>query len=97
MKATHFEQLAQSVREMQAIRSGKMKASRVTQLTPEHPRSVRSRLGMTQEQFATMLGVPIGTLRNWEQGHREPDGAAKALLRVAAKYPKVVRDALTAA
>lgn len=81
---------------MKAIREGRMKPARVTKLTPDHPRVVRSRLGMTQEEFAEMLGVPVGTLRNWEQGIREPVGAAKTLLRIAAKHPKIVRDALAA-
>ena len=82
---------------MKAIRAGTLKPARVTKLTPDHPRAVRSRLGMTQEDFAAMLGVPVGTLRNWEQGIREPVGASKALLRVAAKHPRMVRAALAAA
>ena len=97
MKKELFAQLLESGRQMKAIRDGKMKAARVTKLTPEHPRAVRSRLGMTQEEFAGMLGVPLGTLRNWEQGIREPAGAAKALLRVAAKHPDIVRRTLAAA
>lgn len=97
MKKALFEDLLKGVSEMQAIRAGKMKPARVTKLTPEHPRVVRTQLGMTQEQFADMLGVPVGTLRNWEQGIRQPVGAAKTLLRVAAKNPKAVLDALAAA
>jgi putative transcriptional regulator len=97
MKKALFENLLKGVREMQAIRAGKLKPARVTKLTREHPRVVRTQLGMTQEQFAEMLGVPVGTLRNWEQGIRQPGGAAKTLLRVAAKHPKAVLDALAAA
>lgn len=82
---------------MKAIREGKLKPARVTKLTSDHPRVVRTQLGMTQEAFARMLGVPVSTLRNWEQGTREPAGAAKALLRVAAKHPNIVRRALAAA
>lgn len=96
MKKELFDQLLESGRQMKAIREGRMKPARVTKLTPDHPRVVRSRLGMTQEEFAEMLGVPVGTLRNWEQGIREPVGAAKTLLRIAAKHPKIVRDALAA-
>jgi transcriptional regulator with XRE-family HTH domain len=55
---------------------------------------VRTRLGKTQEEFADMIGVPLGTLRNWEQRHREPTGPAKALLIAAAKYPEEIADAL---
>jgi putative transcriptional regulator len=97
MKKELFTQLLESGRQMKAIREGRMKPARVTTLTSEHPRAVRARLGMTQEEFARMLGVPLGTLRNWEQGIREPAGAARALLRVAAKHPKIVRRALAAA
>ena len=97
MKKDLFTQLLESGRQMKAIREGKMKPARVTKLTPDHPRAVRSRLNMTQEEFARMLGVPLGTLRNWEQGLREPVGAAKALLRVAAKHPDIVRRTLAAA
>jgi len=43
------------------------------------------------------LGAPVSTLRNWEQGHREPAGAAKVHLRIAAKHPEIVRDSLAAA
>ena len=97
MKKELFDQLLESARQMKAIREGKMKPALVTKLSPEHPRVVRSRLDLTQEEFAKLLGVPVGTLRNWEQGIREPVGAAKTLLRIAAKHPKIVRDALAAA
>lgn len=97
MKKAHFDELLLSVREMQAIRTGRMPPARVTTLTRDQPQAIRARLGMTQEAFAAMLGVPVGTLRNWEQGTRRPAGAAKALLRVAAKHPAMVRRALAAA
>ena len=60
------------------------------------PRSpiVRARLksGLTQAQFAALLGVSKRTLEQWEQGRREPSGAAKTLLRVAEMFPKVLRE-----
>lgn len=96
MKKELFAQLIESGRQMKAIRAGTLKPARVTKLTPDHPSAVRSRLGLTQQDFAKMLGVPLGTLRNWEQGVREPAGAAKALLRIAAKHPALVRRALAA-
>jgi putative transcriptional regulator len=97
MKKALFTELLESGRQMKAIREGKMPPARITKLTPNHPRAVRAQLGMTQEEFSTMIGVPLSTLRNWEQGTREPVGAAKALLRIAAKHPKIVRDTLAAA
>jgi putative transcriptional regulator len=57
----------------------------------------RLKLGMSQSEFAAMLGVSARTLQDWEQGRRQPSGAAKALLKVAAASPKVVRKALRAA
>jgi putative transcriptional regulator len=47
---------------------------------------------MSQSQFATLLGVSKRTLQDWEQGRREPSGAAKTLLRVAERHPEVLRE-----
>ena len=55
---------------------------------------LRKFVGMTQEQFALALGVSVGTLRNWEQGHRSPAGPALALLRIAARHPRIIRESL---
>jgi len=52
------------------------------------------RLNLSQCDFALMIGVSLSTLQNWEQGRREPDGSAKALLKVASKNHKAVMDAL---
>ena len=51
---------------------------------------------LTQEEFAEALGISVHTLRNWEQGRRSPDGPALALLRIAARHPRVLRENLTA-
>ena len=63
---------------------------------PAEPRSpiVRARLksGLTQAQFAALLGVSKRTLEQWEQGRREPSGAAKTLLRLAELHPDVLRE-----
>ena len=56
--------------------------------------AVRAKLGASQAEFALMIGVSVATLRNWEQGRRTPDGPALALLRVAARNPKAVIQAL---
>ena len=55
---------------------------------------VRRALKMSQEDFATRFHIPVGTLRDWEQGRKEPDAAAKAYLRVIAREPETVRKAL---
>lgn len=59
-------------------------------------RGLRERFGLSQTQFAALLGISAGTLRNWEQGRRAPEGAARVLLRVAAKHPQAVLDANSA-
>jgi putative transcriptional regulator len=59
-----------------------------------NPRRIRERLKLTQEQFATRFEVPLGTLRDWEQGVSYPDSAAKTLLRVIDKDPEGVINAL---
>jgi putative transcriptional regulator len=55
---------------------------------------IRRALGLTQEEFATRFQIPLGTLRDWEQGAAEPDQAARAYLKVIAGDPEAVRKAL---
>jgi putative transcriptional regulator len=56
---------------------------------------IRRALGLSQEDFATRYHIPIGTLRDWEQGRVEPDQAARAYLTVIAREPEAVRKALS--
>ncbi len=58
------------------------------------PRAVRGRLNLTQEQFSERFRIPLGTLRDWEQQRKEPEGAAKVLLQVISVHPEAVVDAL---
>ena len=58
---------------------------------------MRRALHLTQEEFAARFRIPLGTLRDWEQGKTEPDQAARAYLTVIARNPKAVTDALDAA
>lgn len=59
-------------------------------------RDLRARARLTQTQFAARLGVPVDTIRNWEQGKRDPRGPARALLRVIARAPDIAFAALAA-
>ena len=54
---------------------------------------IRREINITQDAFARMLGVSLGTVRKWERGMIEPSGAARTLLKIAAKYPAIVREA----
>ena len=56
--------------------------------------ALRRFVGLTQEEFADALGISVHTLRNWEQGRRGPEGPALALLRIAARHPRVLHENL---
>ena len=64
---------------------------------PWKAKKIRALTDLSQPKFATILNVDVGTLRNWEQGRREPTGPAKALLRAIRNNPKAVLEALVAA
>lgn len=59
-----------------------------------NPRQLRRHLGLTQEEFARQFHIALGTIRDWEQSVRMPDGTAKSYLRVIEKIPDAVRQAL---
>jgi len=94
MKEKDFNRLVASVKQAGAIRRGRLKPSRVTEFRPDDVRAIRAKLGKSQSEFALMIGVSVGTLQSWEQGRRQPEGPARALLRVAARQPKAVVEAL---
>ena len=56
--------------------------------------ALRRFVRLTQVEFARAMGISVHTLRNWEQGRRFPDGPALALLRIAAKHPRIIRENL---
>ena len=56
--------------------------------------ALRRFIGLTQAQLASAMGISVHTLRNWEQGRRRPEGPAVALLRIAARHPRIIRESL---
>jgi putative transcriptional regulator len=94
VKDVAFQELLASVRQAGRIRRGTLKPARSAVFRPADVKAVRAKLGASQAEFALMIGVSVATLRNWEQGRRMPEGPALALLRVAAKHPDIVVDAL---
>ena len=56
------------------------------------PRQIRARMGLSQEDFAPLLGISVRTLQNWEQGRRSPTGPAMKLLQIAARHPKILLE-----
>ncbi len=87
-----FDELLASVREGGSILREKQEASRMYIVDTPDVKQIRERYQLSQTEFATLLGISIKTLQNWEQGRRKPRGAARVLLQVAAKYPDVVWD-----
>jgi putative transcriptional regulator len=96
MNDKDFKKLVESVKQMGSIMRGENIPHRRTVLTTVDVKALRERLSLTQNQFSSMIGVSIKTLQNWEQGRREPEGPAKALLRVVEKEPQAVLNALHA-
>ena len=66
-------------------------AARVTKVKLPAAAEARASVGLSQQEFAQLLGVSPRTLQDWEQGRREPTGAARTLLKVAVKHPKLLR------
>jgi putative transcriptional regulator len=75
---------------------GKQAPSHALRIENPNVAEIRRHLGLTQQQFTELLGISPATLRNREQGRRKPEGAARVLLCVAAKYPKEVLDTVNA-
>lgn len=94
MKTTDFDRLCESIKQAGEIRQGVRKPARVFRYKQSDVKTIRERLGLTQDRFAVLMGVSNRTLQNWEQGRREPDGPAKALLRVVEREPQAVLNAL---
>ncbi|MDR1310575.1 MAG: helix-turn-helix domain-containing protein [Burkholderiaceae bacterium] len=91
MTGTEFgEKLLKSVRQMKA---GEISRVIVAKSTATMTEATRKRMGMSQVEFARLIGVSPRTLQDWEQGRREPSGAARTLLKIAAKRPDAVLEA----
>jgi putative transcriptional regulator len=87
-----FDELVAGVKEMGTYLRGETEGSQVTFIGEPDPRAIRERLHLTQEEFAAALCISVATLRNWEQGRREPSGPAMRLLQIAAKHPQIILD-----
>ena len=81
------EELIQAAREMKANQR-----ARVTQVNDVM--ITRQKLGLSQSEFARLLGISPRTIQEWEQGRRNPQGAALSLLRIAQAKPDIVREVL---
>lgn len=87
-----FSELLESVRQGGAILRGETAPSRVFEIDAPEVRKIREGYGLSQGEFAALLGISVDTVQNWEQGRRTPGGPARVLLQVAARHPEVVWD-----
>lgn len=95
MRDELFQELVESVKEGGAILRGEQDAARVAVFDDPDVSALREEYGLSQAKFAALLGISVRTLQNWEQGRRHPQGPARVLLRVAAKHPRAVLDAVS--
>jgi putative transcriptional regulator len=95
-RQTVGESVIQGLNEAIAWTRGEDTNARVTLVhVPEvDVRKVRTKMGLSQTEFATKFGLPPATLRNWEQGRSRPDAPTRVLLAVIAKHPEAVEDVL---
>ena len=89
-----FEQLMNSAAQAVEIDHGRRGPSRVFKVRSVDVREIRKRTGLSQDKFARLIHISVGTLRNWEQGRRTPDGPAAALLTAIRNDPENVVAAL---
>ncbi len=97
MDKQHFDQLLKGVREMKRHMAGKaVRGVKVTEIAEPDVKAIREAAKISQSQFATLIGVNLRTLQNWEQRRTRPTGPARALLKIVASDPKSAIEALHA-
>ena len=89
-----FIELIDSVQEAGAIYRAEKKASRRFKFDAPDVKAIREKTGLSQAQFAVVMGVSVRTLQNWEQGHRAPQGPAVSLLRIVDHDPQAALKAI---
>ena len=94
MEKSLFNRLVESVTQMDEIDRGERQPSREFHIDAFKIKAIRQATGLSQTSFAKAIDVAVGTLRNWEQGRREPEGPARALLRAIHNDPEHVLAAL---
>ena len=90
MKDALFNELMESVEQMDEIAKGERQPSCERFVASTRLKQIRNRVHLSQPKFARLIGVEVATLRNWEQGRREPTGPARVLIRAIEKDPENV-------
>ncbi len=92
MNAQNFERLLASAKEAKEIMNGQKEPSRKFFMEEPSPKEIRTKMSLTQDQFAALMNISVYTLRNWEQGRRHPEGPARVLLNVVNNHPEVLLE-----
>ena len=85
-------EILDGINEIRSFKQGKVSLKTTELSEPSEPQVIRSKLHLPQSEFAGLLGVSMRTLQDWEQGRRNPQGPAIALLRIAEQHPEVFTD-----
>jgi putative transcriptional regulator len=96
VKKAMFAELVERLKQAGEIARGERAPSREFPVDADSIKKLRAKAKLSQAEFASLIGVPVATLKNWEQGRRVPVGPAKALLHAIEKDPKNVLKALAA-
>lgn len=94
MAEAAFQDVLESIHEAGQIWRGEREAADLTVISDPDVTAIRRSYEMTQMEFSTLLGVNVGTLRNWEQGRRIPQGPVRVLLRIAEEHPRIMLKTL---
>jgi len=87
------QEILDGIKEIKKFKKGQGNALVTRQLKDPSPaKKIREKLSLSQDAFASLMGVSTRTIQDWEQGRREPQGPAKSLLRVAEQHPEVFVD-----
>ncbi len=94
MAGKHDERLELAIRQVTDFVRGEKNGTRVTRedIEIDEVTGIRRQLKLSQQDFASMMGISVATLRNWEQGRRQPTGPARKLLNVLRHHPEAVLE-----
>ncbi len=82
-------EILEGIQEIKAFKAGNIDLKTRTLKDPSSPRTIRTKLKLSQAAFAGLMGVSLRTVQDWEQGRRKPSGPAKSLLRIAEQHPEI--------
>ncbi|MDO9518929.1 MAG: type II toxin-antitoxin system MqsA family antitoxin [Pseudohongiella sp.] len=85
-------EILEGIKEIKQFKKGHLELRTSKLSEPSPPQAIRLKLNLSQSAFAGLMGVSVRTLQDWEQGRRDPQGPAVALLRIAEQHPEVFND-----